>query len=187
MLSQETIQNMYMETEKEFLKCFDDQGNVIEPQPRNVVHTKPYSIWHGIVDIWLLNDKGEILCTKRSEKLEGNPGKWETYLGGHVRSEHDFLETAQREISEEVGLYLNTDDFKLVTSGKREDFMHVYERYAVLFNGDTTSLNFADEEITEARWFSFDEYISNKKDHTDNWCNSITDDLYKKALEVLGL
>ena len=65
--------------------------------------------------------------------------------------------------------------------------MHVYEKYAVLFNGDLSLLNFADEEVTEVKWFSFDKYISNRKDYPDNWCNSITSDLYKKALEVLGL
>ena len=104
-----------------------------------------------------------------------------------MKAEHGFLETARREISEEIGLFLAPSDFKLVASDKREDFMHVYERYAVLYNGDPSLLNFADEEVIEARWFSFNEYQKNKKEHPENWCNSITDDLYKKALEVLGL
>jgi isopentenyldiphosphate isomerase len=70
-------------TDNELLKCFDENGNMIAPKMRKEAHAKPYRIWHGVTAIWLINSKGQILCTRRSRKNEGNPGKWQTYVGGH--------------------------------------------------------------------------------------------------------
>ena len=78
----------------ELLLCFDNLGNPINPQIRSVVHTKPYRIWHGVTAIWVFNSKKEILCTKRSKMNEGNPGKWQTYVGGHVKSDQTFIDAA---------------------------------------------------------------------------------------------
>lgn len=173
--------------ENELLKCFDEEGNVIAPKTRKESHTKPYCVWHGITGVWLLNSKGQILCTKRSEKNEGNPDKWQTYLGGHVKADQSFLESAAAELFEEIGLQLPQAEYKLVASGKRADFMHVYKMYAILFQSELSSLNFTDGEVTEARWFTFDKYQKDRAINPDNWCNSMTPELYAKALEVLDV
>lgn len=173
--------------ENELLECFDEEGNVIASKTRRELHTKPYRTWHGVTVVWLMNSKGQILCTRRSENNEGNPGKWQTYLGGHIKAGQDFLENAQTELLEEIGLQLPQAEFKLVTSGKREDFMHVYKMYAVLFQGELSSLNFTDGEVVEAKWFTFDEYQKDRTSNTDNWCNNITSELHAKALEMLGV
>ena len=173
--------------ENELLKCFDENGNTIAPKTRKESHAKPYHIWHGITGVWLLNNKRQILCTRRSEKNEGNPSKWQTYVGGHVKSDQDFLESARAELFEEMGLQLPQTNFKLVIAGKRADFMHIYEMYAILFQGELSSLNFIDSEVVEAKWFTFDEYQKDRTNNSDNWCNNMTSELYAKALEVLDV
>lgn len=162
----------------ELLECFDNDGKIIQTRTRNELHIKPYSIWHGVSCIWIINRKKEILCSKRSETLSGNPGKWQTYFGGHVKSGSSFLKTAQDELFEEVGLKLPLSDFKLVIRGKREDVMHIYEMYEVLFDRELSDLNFMDGEITEVKWFSFDSYQESKTLHADNWCNSMNQEQY---------
>ncbi len=172
----------------ELLLCFDEQGNPIAPQPRGVVHEKPFRIWHGITNIWVLNSKEEILCTLRAPHVSGNPGKWQTYVGGHVKADSTFFETARRELNEEIGLkVISKDDFKLVEKGRREDNMHIYESYAVLFNGDLSELNLSDGEISEAQWFCFEEYQKSKTENPNKWCNGMKPEQYKKACEVLDL
>jgi len=173
--------------EKELLKCFDENGNVIAPKTRKELHTRPYRIWHGVTAVWLLNNKGKILCTRRSEKNEGNPGKWQTYVGGHVKADQSFLETAQTELTEELGLRLSTEHFRLVAAGKREDVMHVFEMYAVLFNEDLSILQFKDGEIDDATWFTFNDYQTRKTNNPEIWCNSMKLEQYKKVMEVLGI
>lgn len=170
----------------ELLLCFDEQGNPIAPQPRGVVHEKPYRIWHAITNIWVLNNKGKILCTRRASHVSGNPGKWQTYVGGHVKADSTFSETARRELVEEIGLKISKDNLKLVEKGRREDNMHIYESYTVLFNGDLPQLNFSDGEVSEARWFSFEEYQKSKTENPDRWCNGMQPEQYKKARESLS-
>jgi len=89
-------QNTHNDPSEELLKCFDDEGNVIEPQKRKLVHTKPLSIWHSVTVIWMMNDQGQILCTKRAETNEGNPGKWQTYVGGHREGRWNYFERRKR-------------------------------------------------------------------------------------------
>lgn len=173
--------------DNELLLCFNDQGDTIAPQPRGVVHGKPYKIWHAIVNIWILNNKAEILCTLRALRVSGNPGKWQTYVGGHVKAGSDFLKTARRELIEEIGLKVDKNDLKFVERGRREDNMHVYESYVILFDGNVAELNFPDGEISEAQWFSFQKYQNLKTENPYSWCNGIKPDQYKKACKTLCL
>lgn len=172
---------------QELLLCFDDQGMVIPPITRGVVYQKPYKIWHAIVNIWILNNKGQILCTRRSPSVSGNPNKWQTYVGGHVRSDSDFAETARRELSEEVGLEAGEGSLKLIERNRREDFMHVFESYALLENDAASKVHFDDGEISEARWFEFDEYQKSKVENPDLWCNNLSLELYEKICNTFGI
>lgn len=171
----------------ELLECFDENKNTIQPKTRQEVHVKPYTIWHGVTIIWLFNNRGEILCSKRSNYVEGNPHKWQTYFGGHVKADNDFLETTQIELREEIGLTVSREKIMLVDSGKQKDVMHIYKMYAILFDGDLSDLNFADGEVAEAKWFSFEDYEKEKNKNPDQWCNSIKLDQYKKAIAVLRI
>jgi|SRR3989344_6096105 len=171
----------------ELLACFDDNGNEIESSPRQEVHSTPLNIWHGVASVWLLDSYGEILCSKRSPYAEGNPNKWQTYFGGHIKEGRDFLSTIKREIKEEVGLDISEDKIILVDSGKREDVMHIYKNYAVLFEGDLSEFNFADGEVAAARWFSFNKYQKQRDENPNKWCNSIKPDQYYKAINALNI
>lgn len=57
----------------------DDQP--IEPLPRGFVHNN--GIWHRVVHIWIIK-QGEVLCQQRSLSKDLNPGKWESFFGGHL-------------------------------------------------------------------------------------------------------
>lgn len=171
----------------ELLECFDENENPIQPKLRQEVHSKPYAIWHGVTVVWLFNNHGEILCSKRSNYIEGNPGKWQTYFGGHVKFGSNFLETAMIELKEEIGLKLPSDKFILVDFGKREDVMHIYKNYAILFNGDLSKFDFTDGEIAGVKWFSFEDYEKEKDREPNNWCNSIRLNQYEKAITALKI
>ena len=181
------LTNITHNENEEMLLCFDESGNVIKPYSRSIVHQKPYKIWHAIVNIWVFNKNGAILCTRRAAHVSGNPGKWQTYVGGHVKAGDNFYETVARELFEEIGLRVSGNDLKLVEKGKRRDVMHVYESYALVFNQDLSIINFSDGEVSEARWLSFEDYQNLKNDNKDEWCNGISLDQYKKALLSFGL
>ncbi len=171
----------------ELLECFDEHGSIIPPQPRKIVHSQPVVVWHGVTAVWLINDQGLILCSKRGKHNDGNPNKWQTYFGGHVKAGNSFEETAVAELWEEIGLECLSDKLFFIDSGKRADVMHVYKMYAVLFNEPLNDLKFVDEEVSEARWLSFQDYQAEINSNTADWCNGMNADQYKKIVEVLGL
>ena len=175
------------ESSDELLKCFDAEGNIIKSKLRKIIHTKPYSIWHGVANIWLISKNGEILCSKRSNKLPGNPGKWQTYFGGHVKDHASFSNTIQDELDEEIGIKFSANKLVLIDEGKRKDVMHFYKSYAVLFEDDAQKLNFQDGEIIEVKFFTFNDYQKGRKDEPENWCNNINLENYKKIIKKLSI
>jgi isopentenyldiphosphate isomerase len=174
-------------TNNELLLCFDESGNIVASEPRGVIHQKPIHVWHAVSNIWVMNKNGQLLCTMRAEHVSGNGGKWQTYVGGHVKANSNYIETAKREIKEEIGLRISSNSLQLIDRGRREDVMHFYESYAVLIKIDIPKLNFNDGEISKAQWISFDNYLKFKEEEPDMWCNGINETQYKKIIKTLGI
>jgi len=155
---------------QELLQCYDEQGNPSGSKTRQDMKVAT-DCWGGICNVWLVNDKAQLLCSKRSEGLSGNPGKWQTYFGGHVPVGLSFREAALKELSEEIGIKFEDADLFLIYQGKDDVNKKFFESYAVRFNGNSNDLVFTDGEITEARWMTMDEYVEEEKAHPELWCN----------------
>jgi len=174
------------EPNDEMLECFDDQGNTTEPHTRQEVHAEPLRYWHAVVNVWLVNPKLQILCSKRSEALKGNPGKWQTYFGGHVKAGKTFKQALAMELDEEVGLQVQDSKLCLVSKGSDPKAKHFYESYAYVFEGSSADLKFNDGEITEVKWFTMEEYWEQKQLHPENWCNSCKPEDQEKIRQCLA-
>ena len=160
------------EPQNEPLQCFDEQGNPTEVRTRAEVKQEPPRWWYGTARVWLVNDQGQLMVSKRAEGLSGNPGKWQTYFGGHVGAGTTHKKTAQRELEEEAGVQRPIEDFFFVSKGHNEEKKVFFENYAVRFNGQPSDLHFTDHEVTEAKWMGMDEYWADKEKNPDMWCNS---------------
>ena len=86
----------------EIFDIIDQNDNVIGQASREETHKK--GLLHRVVDIFIFNSQGEILLQKRSEKKDTNPGLWTFSAGGHVESGNGWLETACKELQEELGI-----------------------------------------------------------------------------------
>lgn len=160
------------EPQDELLQCFDENGNPLEIHTRAEVKQEPPRWWYGTVRVYVVNDKGQLMVSKRAEGLSGNPGKWQTYFGGHVGAGTTHRETAQRELEEEAGIKRPVEDFFFVDKGRNEEKKVFFENYAVRFNGGPSDLHFTDNEVTEAKWMDMDEYMNDLAANPDKWCNS---------------
>ncbi len=172
----------------ELLATYDKQGNSIDPLPRSVVHTKPVTHWHGVVNVWLVNRAGQLMVSKRAENVGGNPGKWQTYFGGHVPAGMSYLETAVKELQEEVGLDISADSLHFIDKGQfaNEDHLHFYESYVYLFVGQPNDLDFTDNEISEAKWMDMEVYEAARAEHPEQWCNACNPDNQKRIKDWLS-
>jgi isopentenyldiphosphate isomerase len=167
----------------EMLDCFDENGTPIGVFPRVEIHTNPVKYWHSVVNIWIVDENGELLCSKRSEYVKGNPGKWQTYFGGHLRTGQTFMEAAVSELDEEIGLHVNPKKLHFIEKGVWEPSKHFYESYAYLHDGHER-LKFNDGEITEVQSYALDAYVEAKEKHPAAWCNPCGQEARKKILEL---
>ena len=80
----------------------DKDDNVIGAGPQSEAYAK--GIIHRVCRIFLFNSKGELLIHKRAGHLKTNPGLWSDSAAGHVDEGESYLESAKRELAEEVGV-----------------------------------------------------------------------------------
>ena len=95
----------------EMLDILDSEGKATgKTKSRKEVHQK--GLWHKSVHIWIINKKGDILLQKRSMKKESNPGKWDISVAGHLSAGQTSIEGALREIGEEIGLKIDSEELR---------------------------------------------------------------------------
>ena len=131
---------------------------------RSEAHEK--GIPHRTAHIWIVRkeeDSYQVLLQKRSAEKESFPGMFDTSSAGHIQAGDDPLESAQRELHEELGIRANEGDLSFVGKfhikyemefhGKLFNdnevaFVYVYEKPV-----DIDSLVLQKEEVDEVRWF----------------------------------
>jgi len=84
----------------EYLDVVNDENEVIDKRPREVVHDK--GLPHRTVMFFVRSHDDKILVTKRCENKEFFPGYWSIVLGGHVASGDTYEETVSKEMKEEI-------------------------------------------------------------------------------------
>jgi 8-oxo-dGTP diphosphatase len=151
----------------ELLFVVDDENNPLTPLPRNIVHTEGH--WHRTSHIWIINDKKEILCQKRSLLKDSNPGFWEPFFGGHMGPKSDYASNALAELDEELGIKVdknNLQSFTVYKSYKGKEFQGVFY---ILWNGSIQELRLEIEEIDEVAWRSLSELEQIVDAKTKGW------------------
>lgn len=120
---------------EELIDILDENGEKTgEILTRKEVHK--IGLWHRVIIVAIIDEKGKILMQQRSFKKESNPGKWDISVAGHVSSGQSSTQAALREVSEEVGIHLKDTDLKYVNTYKeevkmRDDYIskHFYDFY----------------------------------------------------------
>ena len=125
---------------------------------------------HRTAHIWIVRKEEngyQVLLQKRSAEKESFPGMYDTSSAGHIQAGDDPLESAQRELQEELGLRANEGDltfagkfhikYEMEFHGKlfkdnEVAFVYVYEKPV-----DIDSLTLQKEEVDEVRWFDINE------------------------------
>jgi isopentenyldiphosphate isomerase len=141
----------------ELLTQVDENNNVIGPIKRKIAHETP-GIVYRTVYILIKNSKGEYLFQKRSPTKDLYPDCWDLSVGGHVDWGNSYIETAVREIKEELGLTIKVPNlvFKgevLVKLPKSSEFFYVYEYK--LKPGQ--KINASKEEVADVKWLKMEE------------------------------
>ena len=86
----------------EMFDVVDEGDRVLRSEPRDFVHVN--NLRHRAVHMLLFNSAGELYLQKRSIWKDRNPGRWDSSAAGHVDSGESYIESARRELREELGI-----------------------------------------------------------------------------------
>lgn len=154
----------------EFIDVLDEKGKKLGiVRNRELIYKN--GDWHRTVHVWLLNSKNELLIQKRASDKETFPNLWAISIAGHVRSGEEAIDTALREIKEEIGLDVSPNMLTFLFDIKRNQeykhsFLHVHDTiYLLKYDLDIKNINIQKEELSDVKFINyleFEEKLLNK-------------------------
>ena len=153
----------------EFFDVMDEEGNRTgRIKERSLVHEDGDP--HGTVHIWVIREKEQgfdVLLQKRSAHKDSFPGCYDISSAGHMVAGDDYLETAVRELEEELGIHAREDQLQFIGThrGQFEAEFHGKpfrdnERSTVYLYRepvDIKNLKLQESEVEEVIWMDFEE------------------------------
>lgn len=148
---------------------------------RTVAHDK--GIRHRTAHIWIVRntDNGcEVLLQQRSYNKDSFPGRYDTSSAGHIRAGDEPLDSALRELGEELGI--KAEPAALTYIGKfpiqyeKEFFGKPFRDCEVAFvylytePVDINVLTLQAEEVESVKWFAIDEVYKACVNHSPEFC-----------------
>ena len=139
---------------------------VVEVQERDTVHR--LGLLHATAHIWVVrNNSSEVLLQRRSLSKDSNPGCWDLSSAGHIDAGDEKLESAIRELREELGIHAAPSEMRYIGYTRRKAWKPFYGKqwldnqisYMYVFSGtvDTSALCLQAEEVEEVRWMPIEE------------------------------
>ena len=163
---------------------------------RNEAHEK--GIPHRTAHIWIVRKKGDsyqVLLQKRAANKDSYPGMYDTSSAGHIQAGDEPLESAIRELHEELGIEASAKE--LTYAGK----FHIQfeeEFYGKMFRDNQVAFIYVyqepvnidelvlqKEEVEEVRWFDIDDVYENCLHNDGTSCVPIED--VETLMKYLGL
>ncbi len=158
----------------EYLDYYDEQGNYLGYETRDVIHTK--GLWHNTVHCWLYDKLGNIYFQIRKDT-----GTFYTTASGHVQKGETIKEAFKREIKEEIGINIDSSDAMLVNivpwrmdKVKKDGTVHKDRAKAHVYideyEGDLQEFDFDPNEVTglvKVNVVDTIELFQNKRDRID--------------------
>lgn len=155
----------------EILDVVDEKGN---PTGKSVEREKAHEegIMHRTSHVWLLRKKCgrvQILLQRRCETKESFPGCYDISSAGHIPAGVDFVQSAIRELEEELGILASEDE--LIFCGDRmviwDDCFNgrpfhdrQYSRVFALWQDiEEDKLTLQKEEVDSVLWMDLDKCI----------------------------
>ena len=159
---------------------------------RGVVHED--GSLHPTVHTWIVrpNDKSgyDLLLQKRSECKDSNPGCWDISSAGHVEAGHGYLESAVRELKEELGIDALPGQLREVGTRRCGFESEFYGRpfrdnelsmiYIYKEPVNTAELTLQESEVSETAWMDYEECRRKVAGHLFQNC------IYEDELDMVG-
>jgi isopentenyldiphosphate isomerase len=151
----------------ELLDFYSKENEHIGITKRSEVHN--FGFWHRAAHVWLYNSIGDILLQLRSKDKQFYPGLWDVSCAGHVGEEESCIESALRELKEEIGVIAKEEELELVKIIKKETkYEHLinkefYYVYLLKYESEIDKSRLQKEEVDDIKWIHHDELSKDLK------------------------
>lgn len=153
-------------------------GEIVE---RSVAHKQ--GICHRTVHIWIAREqegRTQVLLQKRAANKDSFPGRFDTSSAGHIQAGDEPLESAMRELHEELGIVAVPEQLEFAGT-----FRVLYEKefHGKLFKDNEVAfvylyrqpvevdrLILQTEEIEAVEWFDMEEVYRECLKHNHKFC-----------------
>ena len=153
----------------EYLDIVDEAGLPTgEVVSRDVAHRD--GVRHRTAHVWVIRERNggyDVLLQKRSMEKESFPGLYDTSSAGHIPAGYEPLESALRELHEELGIDAPPEALRFAGTFRihYEETFHgrpfrdneVTQVYVYRRPVDIDALTLQASEVDEVRWFGLDE------------------------------
>ena len=153
----------------EYFDVVDENGRPTgETVSRAEAHEK--GILHRTAHVWVIRrteGSWDVLLQKRSEEKDSFPGLYDTSSAGHIPAGDEPLDSALRELREELGIEALPEQLRCAGSFRiryEEEFHgkpfrdnEVTRVYVYSEPVEPEKLRLQEDEVTEVRWFDMEE------------------------------
>lgn len=131
----------------EYIDLYDENGRVIVTS-FNRDDKIPEGAYKMAVGIWLMDDSGRLLITKRSPQKKFAPNLWEN-TGGHVMTGENPEEAIIRELGEETGIEVKRENIVFLGDAKVAPYLG--KNYGVKENFSLDRVKLQEGETCDVR------------------------------------
>ena len=154
-----------------------------ETKERSLVHRD--GDLHGTVHVWLVryraeDETAEVLLQKRSATKDSYPGFYDISSAGHVPAGGGFLESAQRELEEELGISARPEElhyiFDFLGYRQAEFYGSLFKNYEYSRNYlmecdlEPSEMKLQAEEVESVMWMEYRKALDGVKHGTLKSC-----------------
>ena len=177
----------------ELLDLLDENGEPSgQVRERTLVHLN--GDWHRTSHVWVVRRRGDgghdLLLQKRSRGKDSFGGCYDISSAGHIPAGQDYLESALRELKEELGIAAEPEDLRLVGvhDGRYEGEFHgrIFKNhekshvFAYEKPVEIEKLKLQKEEVESVKWMRIEDVLAAVKAHDPGYC------LFEDEIEMLS-
>ncbi|MEE0955004.1 MAG: NUDIX domain-containing protein [Eubacterium sp.] len=166
----------------EYFDVVDQEGN---PTGLTVSREEAHAegIRHRTAHIWIVRKEGrrvQVLLQKRSQNKDSFPGQYDTSSAGHIQAGDQPLESAIRELGEELGIHAGPDDLAFIGNF---DIVYSKEFHGKMFRDNEITfvylyklpveidkLTLQKEEVESVAWFDLEQTYQDCMNHDPRFC-----------------
>lgn len=154
-----------MEPTTDSYEVLDDQG-IKTGQILDRVTVHKNQLWHGVVNIWVINKQAELLMQLRAPGVELSPNVWDVTVGTHIRPGEEPIDAAIRGLQHELNLAVAPEELKhlfnvqnanpMPNGSTHNVFGHVFLLRA---DPDISQLKVDPKKIAELKWVPLNQLM----------------------------